>query len=661
MISSYHVSLTGQSHLNMGAGCQDCSEITEIVDGWHLVVVADGVGSAACAKEGAELAVRAIVDYCQKYFPCQRNEISLKNILLAAFNYAIKDINDIAYKNKKKPDDYDTTLSCILYDGKSLAYGHVGDGGIIGLLRSGEYIEIAKQQKADDGTSMIPLRFGANSWQFGYEEREVSSVLLATDGMYENWFAPKSLKLQEQHLYIAGLREFMDYREVSRDTNGDAEIQEKIRQLLSDDDKLGSVTSDDKTVAVIMNKDMIPSLLEDAYYQEPDWISLQEKKRQILYGERNRDISARTEKMVLTNDRVPLHKRGDTDRQAILIAGARGMLRRNLISHLENREAGINCEWENNSLESLFFRKWDMIFYFLDEENALVNWDCFFEFLNKLIKENVARILLVRFNMKNRSRLWELLCDYKNQRKIQEFNRYSGVHIEQFKFPKIFGKWCLAEEQNLVERYCSYISAGSYFENDRWHKKEKWVYVEDVVIELLDAFEGNKDQSNTKRGNVSIPEYQLNPNQWKKTIMQVRDYLRGNGKFNGRNIEFFEKVYSTYTNYVPIQQLEFLLPTFGNEEYNVIELKKQNESRICRVEILKKGMSRMEWRLSCGESISVIHGTASIMIRNKYLNTGNDVVFSEAIKKRIDIPNGYEYRFENYAEDELIVICHSMI
>lgn len=648
MILTYHISLAGQSHIKEGKGCQDFSVVEAIRDGWYLVAVADGVGSALCAEQGAQLAVNAVVHYCKSFFPCQCNERSLKNILIAAYNSAIRIINQYAENEGKQPEDYDTTLSCVLYNGRHLAYGHVGDGGIIGLLQSGEYISIANPQKADDGISVIPLRSGAQEWEFGFKKQCFSSVLLATDGMYESWFAPPILKFQKQHLYILGLKEFMDFNNFGDDIHNDDDLQKWAEDLLTNADKLGTVTTDDKTVAVIMNKELVPAEQKASYYQEPDWNFLKAKQNHYLYGENNEKIANETAEPICARN-------GDVSdgKPAILIAGAGGMLRRNLVSSLENNNSYDIYEWKVDFGQPCVVKKWSAIIYLLGEEHARRHWTILFEFLNDLKKTgNHCSIFIVKFGKADRSGLYSLWVNHMAKRRLKTFRRYmEGCSIIQFCYPRIFGKWCCLNENNIVAEYCARISAGNKTTIDKGSKRGKWVYVDDVISVLLNALNGIP---------IDIPVYCLSRNEWKEHIKLIHLYQQGKEKLPLKDREFLEKLYQTYMYYTPMNQLDCLLEYSLNEKSSVINLLKPNESGICRLEILNHKNDKSTLKESQGESVVVICGKASVSIRDRYGDKDGKYELSENLMKRLDIPDGYEYTIENAGMTSLVCLYFTM-
>ncbi len=271
----YGKSVVGESHIKKGTVCQDYSKAVNLKNGWCVAAVADGVGSARYSDVASRIAAETFIEICyQNLIDNNFDKEYIKRVIFASYMIAQKRIEDYAYRYEHGLIDYDTTLSCIVYDGKRIVYGHSGDGGIVGLTAQGEYRKITQPQKAEDGICVIPLRAGAKEWVIGESSEEFSSVLLATDGIYDTFF-PYLLKGQRTEIYVPLIQFFMDNNILDAHEETISEI-EKSRLDYVCGDAYSSV-KDDKTILVVVNPNVIPARLDEAYYQEPDWKYLQEE------------------------------------------------------------------------------------------------------------------------------------------------------------------------------------------------------------------------------------------------------------------------------------------------------------------------------------------------------------------------------------------------
>lgn len=274
MLISYGMSLVGSSHISKNVPCQDSHRYQTLSNGWVAAAVADGVGSARHSEVASQLACDTFIATCAERITEETSISEAKNIIAEAYRNADQKIKDHVRKiDGELITDYDTTLSAVVYDGKRLAYGHSGDGGIVVLTYGGDYIKVTAPQKAEDGICVIPLRAGERHWEFGECEVDAASVLLATDGVYDN-FMPYLLRGQPVEFYIPLIRWFMDNNIIGISAQNRQEVEDSRKKFLCGD-SCKSIT-DDKTVLVVFNADVMPKLKEDSFYAEPDWTRLQE-------------------------------------------------------------------------------------------------------------------------------------------------------------------------------------------------------------------------------------------------------------------------------------------------------------------------------------------------------------------------------------------------
>ena len=296
MLIAYGMSIVGTSHVGKNTPCQDSHRYELLANGWMAVAVADGVGSAKHSEVASKMACDTFIETCKTCITQETQISELKDIIKKAYAAADQQIKDHVYQIDDIITDYDTTLSTVIYDGKHIVYGHSGDGGIVVLTTSGDYIKVTQPQKADDGICVVPLRAGEAHWEFGECEAEVASVLLATDGVYDN-FMPYLLRGQPVELYVPLIRWFMDNNAIGITAANREQVEESRKNFLCGDSC--KAITDDKTIVVAFNADVIPALKEDSYYAEPDWAKLQEAWNRKAYPHlyKNKTVAEETEKL----------------------------------------------------------------------------------------------------------------------------------------------------------------------------------------------------------------------------------------------------------------------------------------------------------------------------------------------------------------------------
>lgn len=326
MIMKYGYSITGKSHIMRGTGCQDAHKIKEMKNGWFIAAIADGVGSAKNSHIRAKIASDTVVDFCEECMPYDYNVISIKSMIRTAFNYALKKIHQEADSSGEPLESYDTTLTMVIYDGKRIIYGHSGDGAILGLTNYGNYVEITTPQKGKDLISVLPLRAGYTQWVIDTYNEDLAAVVLVTDGMLDT-ISPYLLKFNNQNIYIPLAMFFgdpycfgskTDLRDIKEFITADDDYHiekfyDRIKKALikhfSNTAKAKTVCGnikqngypimlmnnqqDDKTVVGLINTDAVTENQNDEYYDEPDWMHLQElwnrKAYPHLYQEEYRE------------------------------------------------------------------------------------------------------------------------------------------------------------------------------------------------------------------------------------------------------------------------------------------------------------------------------------------------------------------------------------
>ncbi|MCL2169504.1 MAG: protein phosphatase 2C domain-containing protein [Defluviitaleaceae bacterium] len=268
MILAYGFSLDGPPK-EREADNQDDFYFGEIGGGVYLAVVADGVGSSKHSDVAANMAVMEVKNICEEGFGPGGEGCDFVDLLKNAFEQAELAIDKYALEKEHPISHYDTTLTAAIYDGKTVTYGHCGDGGIIGLTTEGDYIKITEPQKKE-GIYVVPLR-SRDEWEFGQLEDEFASVLLATDGVYDVFF-PYLLRELPTPVHVPLAEYFMNNYGLKA-TKKRIQIIEGERKAFLESPACASI-ADDKTIVVLINADVVPTRKEADFYAEPDWASL---------------------------------------------------------------------------------------------------------------------------------------------------------------------------------------------------------------------------------------------------------------------------------------------------------------------------------------------------------------------------------------------------
>lgn len=272
MIYAYGASLPGTYHIKNDIVCQDSHKIIIMGKDIAVAAVADGLGSAAHSDEGSKIAAKISTEYCSKHITATTEEQQILNIIRASFTLALNTIEKEANKKDRAVDLYDTTLTLAVLIRDTLYYGHSGDSGMIALTIQGKYEQVTKQQRDEQGR-VFPLFF-TDKWEFACFKSKVSSVLLATDGIFEIFF-PIYIKNAPINIHVTLAQFFMDNKGLRIHKLGQKAVQTRMKEVLEQipDEQI----NDDKTIAVLINTSVKIKRQPKDYYQEPDWVALKNK------------------------------------------------------------------------------------------------------------------------------------------------------------------------------------------------------------------------------------------------------------------------------------------------------------------------------------------------------------------------------------------------
>jgi len=272
MIYTYGITLQGAYHIKNDIVCQDAHEIKNCGSDIVIAAVADGLGSEIYSDIASKIAAEVSTEYCEQHISQESTADEILDIIGISFANAQRAIEAKALANGHDLDQYDTTLSLAVLINDTLYYGHSGDSGIVVLTVDGTYENVTEQQRDEEGR-LYPLCF-ENMWVFGRFDQKVCSVFLATDGMYETLF-PYLIRNEPVSIHVNLAQYFMDNRILKIDEAGEATVTAKIEEFMRNIPE--NQVNDDKTVVVLVNASITPTLQPDDYYLEPDWVGLKRK------------------------------------------------------------------------------------------------------------------------------------------------------------------------------------------------------------------------------------------------------------------------------------------------------------------------------------------------------------------------------------------------
>ena len=178
-------SAIGSGHIRGNLPCQDAHQAM-ITGDYLLIAIADGLGTAAQADKGAQLAVSAALAHLQDS-PISLDETAdtwLEH-LRGAFAAARTKLEEEATHNDVSLREYNTTLIATIVHPTQVAVGHLGDGAVIVQQARGDLVAFSLPQNEEYANEVMPLThtnaLSAVRYELGTEP--MSGIALFTDGL----------------------------------------------------------------------------------------------------------------------------------------------------------------------------------------------------------------------------------------------------------------------------------------------------------------------------------------------------------------------------------------------------------------------------------------------------------------------------------------------
>lgn len=288
MITHFSITLQGTRHIERGDPCQDFSASQRIhLDRFGsdlvLAAIADGVGSCMFSQYGAETAVTSFLSCLVHNLNRGIFELTdefILRLLEKAFRYALSQVSVKAEEMELPFMEFDSTLTGVIFDGKNLWFGHVGDDGVVVLYADGTYEMITERHEGEESGSLFPLSY-QEKWQFGKAPKTVASLVLMTDGVLNYCVDGRAMNNRVYYPFL-GLA-----LAVTAETDEQAE---KLRQDWEDflrgepdgsDRFCDRITTDDISFVLIENPKAVAALPE-IKFDQGKWDEDTKKRREEI-------------------------------------------------------------------------------------------------------------------------------------------------------------------------------------------------------------------------------------------------------------------------------------------------------------------------------------------------------------------------------------------
>ncbi len=350
----------------------------------------------------------------------------------------------------------------------------------------------------------------------------------------------------------------------------------------------------------------------------------------------------------------------------ILVTGANGFIGKNLISELERREEIEVLPFDVDTPAELleeYCRDCDFV-YNLAGVNRPENAEEFvkgnFGFATTLLE--TLKKYGNKCSVMNASSIQASLDNpYGKSKKAGEdmmfaYAKETGVSVYVYRFPNVFGKWCRPNYNSVVATFCNNIANGLPIQvNDR-STVMHLVYIDDVVGELMQAFESHPHMNSD--GYCYVPTvHEVTLGEIVELLYSFRESRKNLVIPNMPEGSFGKKLYSTYLSYLPEDGFSYPLLMHEDARGSFTEILKSAERGQVSINISKPGIVKgNHWHHTKNEKFVVVSGKGLIRFRKHGTDEVLEYYVSGEKLEVVDIPTGYTHSISNVGDTDLVTL-----
>lgn len=185
---TYHqiigASVIGPLHVIKDMPCQDACAFKTLPDGFGVIAVADGLGSALKSEIGASSAVNAVVQRVDEILNGKSALEDLSEVAKEAVFSARKALEKKSIELQCELRDLACTLIVIVMHKNSIVVAHIGDGAVIAETHDGLKLISAPDESSEYANEVSPIT--GKDWEqvlrISPQTTDVLGVMAFTDG-----------------------------------------------------------------------------------------------------------------------------------------------------------------------------------------------------------------------------------------------------------------------------------------------------------------------------------------------------------------------------------------------------------------------------------------------------------------------------------------------
>lgn len=247
-----------------------------------------------------------------------------------------------------------------------------------------------------------------------------------------------------------------------------------------------------------------------------------------------------------------------------------------------------------------------------------------------------------------------------------EYSKETGAKVLVYRFPNIFGKWCLPNYNSVVATFCNNIANDLPIQVNDPSVELELLYIDDLVHEMMAAlkeqehhceFDGIETQFKADGRYCAVPQT------YKVTLGKIVGLL-DSFKVQPQTLvmpeisegSFAKKLYSTFLSYIPKEKVAFSLKMNVDFRGSFTELLKTANCGQFSVNISKPGIAKgMHWHHTKWEFFFVVSGKALIQQRKIGTNKVLNFEVSGEVIEAVHILPGYTHNIINLSDTNDLV------
>ncbi len=359
----------------------------------------------------------------------------------------------------------------------------------------------------------------------------------------------------------------------------------------------------------------------------------------------------------------------------VLVTGAKGFVGRNLVSQLHNiqsgkaRHNGIQgdeltvFEYDLDSDPSeldIYCKQADFVFNLAGvnrpkEQSEFMHGN--FGFASTLLDtlKKYGNTCPVMISSSTQASLDNPYGESKRagEQLMFDYSRETGAKVLIYRFPNIFGKWCLPNYNSAVATFCNNIAHDLPIQVNDPSVLMNLVYIDDVIDELIAALDGKEHHQGDYCEVPIVHTISLG-----SIVELIMSFRQMHDTLNVPDLSdaFTKKLYSTYLSYLPKKKFSYPLRMNVDDRGSFTEIIRTLDRGQFSVNISKPGITKgQHWHHTKNEKFVVVSGHGLIQLRK--IGTDEVINFEVSGEKieAVEMIPGYTHNIINLSETEDLV------